>query len=98
MSLIEEIDEMLADEKAISLVDEDFLREVKTELQKREWVKSIDSAPEFNGEYLCKVFDARDDSDEVWYEVVEYSPTKRKAFGKGWNLADFDEVIEWKEI
>lgn len=57
----------------------------------------IDS-PKEKGEYLCVLTDARENYTDTWFESVEYSPTALKAFGKGWALSNFDEVLCWADI
>lgn len=60
-----------------------------------EWV-SVEELPEASGHYLCKMFDARDDYDDDWYEVV-YFKKPYKAKGR-WETSDFDQVDSWKLI
>ena len=74
-----------------------LLQEAKEVLKKEQWI-SAEILPEIHGEYWCKMVDWREEYDDEWYETVYYSPNKEKAFGKGWNTADFDIVTYWRHI
>ena len=79
--LIEEINEMLTSEKAISLVDKDFLKACKEALQQSQWVSVEDEVPE-----IGQSFDA-------WHDCDGRFPDHGPYVGHGWDKQSIKESL-----
>lgn len=66
------------------------------DLEARDRWNPASEPPTEKGEYLCKMMDER--NNDIWFEVIEYSPTRKKAFGEGWSVSNFDAVAYWRHI
>lgn len=57
---------------------------------------NVDTLPEESGIYLCSLFDARDEYDDKWFDVMYF----KKCYGsKGrWETCDFEIIEYWREI
>jgi len=59
-----------------------------------EWISVNDVLPEVAGEYICEVMNDRD-CEDMWLTVAEFTPTRKKAFGFGWDVPSFETVVRW---